>query len=86
MIIPSDPGHWIATYIDFAFVEKSPSGKTDIWRVADKSGFQLGLIAWFSRWRKYSFYPSGHTVYEQTCLREIAEFIDERMAERRKAK
>lgn len=38
-------------------------------------GILLGDITWFSRWRKYSFNPRVGTIYEETCLRDIAEFI-----------
>ena len=34
----------------------------------------LGTIRWFGRWRKYCFFPASETVYEETCLGEIAEF------------
>jgi hypothetical protein len=77
---------WDGTYITITFFDKTPSGKTGIWWVwsdyHSERGFVLGEIKWFSHWRKYAFFPYADTLYEQTCLREIAQFIDERMAER----
>lgn len=37
----------------------------------------LGAIKWFSRWRKYCFFPEYSTVYEWKCLRDISDFIEE---------
>jgi hypothetical protein len=34
----------------------------------------IGYIKWFGRWRKYGFFPKPDTIYEETCLREIAHF------------
>jgi len=57
------------------FIEAPPKPKTKVWWVVSKyDDIQLGTIAWFSRWRKYSFFPKGDTVYEWVCLREIADF------------
>jgi|GEM_PF-2288691 len=52
--------------------------KTKVWEVlALDGGHLLGFIQWFGRWRGYSFHPSGLTVFEKTCLRDIADFIEE---------
>jgi hypothetical protein len=45
--------------------------------------FQLGTITWFSRWRKYVFAPYDGTVYEETCMRDISQFIEEETATQR---
>jgi len=66
------------------FVLTKEGEKTDIWRVCTKEGMQsLGLIKWFSSWRKYAFFPVAGTVYEPTCLRDIAEFIEAAMRQRK---
>jgi hypothetical protein len=55
-----------------------PKRKTKVWWVVSKyDNIQLGTISWFSRWRKYSFFPKGDTVYEWVCLRDIADFCEE---------
>jgi hypothetical protein len=43
----------------------------------DRHEHPLGNITWFGRWRKYTFNPLPNTTYEETCLREIAQFIEE---------
>ena len=59
------------------FIEGPPKPKTKVWFVINKyDGIQLGWIAWFAKWRKYAFYPKPETVYEQVCLREIADFCE----------
>lgn len=58
--------------------------KTYVWDVVAKEGpALLGRISWWGPWRKYAFFPMPTTLFEPTCLRDIASFIDARMAERR---
>ena len=52
----------------------SKSGKTKLWNVTTLEGQLLGRIGWFGGWRKYSFFPAVDTVFEQDCLRNIADF------------
>ena len=70
-----------ATHIYFQRIGKpNPRAVTDVWHVYSgnahtPSPLMLGHVAWFGAWRKYCYYPNGATVYEETCLREIAEFV-----------
>lgn len=65
-------------YIDFNFLKTTPSGKTKIYSVTakDVGNTILGTVSWFGRWRKYTFWPMEDTVYEENCLRTIAEFCE----------
>jgi len=36
----------------------------------------LGEIKWFSRWRRYAFFPMPETVFEHECLKSIAEVCE----------
>jgi len=74
---------YLGTHIGFAHEGESPSGKTKLWRVFALDGSILGQIRWFSRWRKYCFYANGNTIFEETCLTEIAEFIAARTKDHR---
>jgi len=66
--------------------QSGDTGKTLTWDVRTKSespkdprgegGRYLGHIQWFGRWRGYAFFPELQTIYEQKCLREIADFIE----------
>lgn len=65
------------THINF-IKYPNPNKKTQKWRVRAKSdNYFLGEISWFARWYQYSFFPQGNTVFEKTCLRDIAQFCDE---------
>jgi len=67
------------------FVPAPPKSKTKVWWVLNKyDEAQLGWVGWFARWRKYGFYPQTGTVYEETCLREIAAFCERQTKERKK--
>ena len=75
-------GNFHGTFILFKNMGHPPERLTDTWHVyaSDAStqwsaGVELGHIAWFGKWRKYCFFPNGATVFEETCLHEIAQFI-----------
>lgn len=82
--VGSDPGDWAGTHVTFAHLGPRPGNKTSDWAVRERSGGDIGTIKWFPRWRKYGFFPCHGTVYEETCLREIAEFCQARTADRKK--
>lgn len=72
-------------WINIKFLSDSPTAKTKIYEVTTKDDSQiLGYIKWFGRWRKYAFYPESNTLYEQDCLRDIANYIDDLMEKRKK--
>ena len=53
--------------------------KTSVWNVVAKDdGVILGSVFWCGPWRQYAFGPTADcaTVYEQRCLRDIADFVD----------
>jgi hypothetical protein len=72
----SDSGDFDGEFIKFRIDGTSDSGKTVIWAVDAKDGSVLGTVKWFGRWRKYCYFPEPNCVFEQTCLRDIAEFLD----------
>jgi hypothetical protein len=66
----------MASYI--TFIPAPPNPKTKVWYVATATqDSYLGKIAWFGRWRCYSFFPNQGTIFEKTCLRDIADFCEE---------
>lgn len=73
----------MAKWIEFQ--ECISYGKTKVFDVVSKeSSFVIGQIKWYSPFRKYSFFPKDGTVYEQTCLNDIADKLKELMEERKK--
>lgn len=80
---------WVGNYIAICNLGKIDGRKTNIYEVTTLDGVKvlLGTIKWYGRWRKYVFQPEQETIYEETCLRDIAQFIeDETKAHRAKAK
>lgn len=74
-------GKWIR----FEEGPPSASGKTRTWSVVQRewgSG-AIGEVAWYAPWRKYVFEPRSSIVFEQICLRDIADFIEARTREQR---
>jgi hypothetical protein len=73
-----------APYVQLTSPQVSESGKTCIWKVTTVEGTQLlGEVRWYSPWRKYAFFPRAGTLYEQDCLRVIANMIEQKTAEHR---
>lgn len=79
------------SYIKFDPVQKLKQQRTWKWTVRTLDGngqtgnITLGEVKWFGRWVKYSFFPAADCVFEATCLREIADFIEQRTTEHRDA-
>lgn len=72
-------------WLTFRFNHLSSSGKTSVWTVGGEGDNCIGSIDWYGRWRSYVFNPRPETIFEQTCLRDIAQFIeDENKAQRNK--
>lgn len=71
-------------WIRFCDEGKSDSGKTSRFSVRAKDGGALlGEVRWFGRWRKYAFFPEELAVFEQDCLRTIADFCEAQSKEHR---
>lgn len=74
------------------FIEQLHRGNTSVWAVQnDRDHEELGLIKWYSPWRRYCYFPGERferwhqpvrTVYSAECLRTIADFIDALMEAR----
>jgi hypothetical protein len=64
------------SFITFKENGTSPSGKTKRWVIDSKNGGpQLGTIQWYAPWRKYVC-EVARSLFDEGCLREIAEFIE----------
>lgn len=62
--------------IEFVLVGASESGRTSVWEATVEDGTILGVVSWFGRWRCYAFFPHQKTVFDRSCLREIADFCE----------
>lgn len=60
------------------FNELNNEGKKTLrWEVMNTSTDEvLGVIQFRGAWRKYVFVPSQFTLYDASCLREIADFTE----------
>ena len=74
--VGSDPASWEGNYIRFELSAYPPENKkTQVWIINSKKGDYLGEVKWFSRWRKYSFFPAPDCIFEEVCLGDIADFL-----------
>ena len=67
-----------------AFEGVSDTGKTKRLVVVTKEGERLGEIRWRGAWHQYAFFPDGDTLYERRCLRDLSDFLERLMAERKR--
>lgn len=64
-------------HLFFIILPQDPQRKTKVWRVLNKyDNILLGEVRWFSRWCKYAFFPSIDTIFEEDCLRDIANLCE----------
>ena len=74
----------MSQYLRFVLVRDT--GKTLIYNVVSVSqDVPLGQVRWYGRWRQYVFEPIPNTIWNKDCLRELANFLDGLMKERRVA-
>ena len=72
-------------HLDFVLLPKFPKkSKTNIWRVQNKSGEQLGSVSWYSPWRRYTFKPYAGGIFDALCLHAIATFCSQQTDEQKK--
>jgi hypothetical protein len=67
------------------FIELNfPERKTKTFDVVNKdNGSYIGQIKWYGGFRQYSFFPQPDCIFEKTCLRDISEFMEKLMEERK---
>lgn len=59
-------------------------GKTKRFEVISKKhGYSLGRIQWYNHWRQYCFSSTFSTVWNKECLKDIQDFLQELMEERK---
>lgn len=77
---------WLGDYLVFRDEGKVKEGAvTHIFSVHNTNGEKLGVVKWFNHWRQYTFQCEKPLTFEQTCLRDIADFV-ELMTKRHKEK
>ena len=80
----------VKRYIELADCNWSASGKTKIWSVMQigVEGFRLklGEIRWQASWRRYAFFPQVCTVYDESCLRTLADYCQMKTQDHREAR
>lgn len=79
-------GRWTGEYVNFDVLTTPSALRTQRWVVANKHDYLLGEVKWFPPWRKYAFCPEPKCLFEETCLRDIAQFIVDRTKEHKSKK
>jgi hypothetical protein len=65
------------------FDETDSSGKTRRWEVVPvRGGTSLGVVKWYSPWRRYTFFPITGSLFDAACLDNIRTFLTEQMTKR----
>lgn len=73
------------THLLFDRLPRPDKRKTDIYLVYNNTEEDpIGTICWLGAWRQYALYPVESTAWSRSCLREVNDFIDKLMSDRRK--
>jgi len=66
------------------FIQIPSIGVTKVFKCMNSEyGSFLGTVKWYGAFRKYSFFPNDNIVFETQCLKDIANFLDCLMIERK---
>jgi len=70
-----------------AYAIENGDRKTLIWRVESRDApyVKLGEVRFYPQWRKYCFFPADRTLFEPDCLRDIAQFCEDKTVEWRQS-
>ena len=69
------------TWVEFVRIERIGKQRTNRWSVNNRNGTSLGVIRYHGAWRRYVFFPADATLFEHTCLRDIATFCERESVE-----
>ena len=65
-------------YISILESDRSASGKTRTWEIVNTRHNEVcGKIKWYGGFRKYVFYPTDGFLFDASCMRIVAEWLDE---------
>ncbi len=73
-------------YVHLSFKEDhsgEASRKTKIWNCWAKTGPKLGIVKWWTGWRRYCFFPEPNMLFDADCLYELHEFCAKRTTEQK---
>lgn len=64
----------LGQYMQVSDPVPSPSGKTQVWSIFDRRGTLIGTVSWYGPWRQYSFRPTAESIFNSSCMTELATF------------
>lgn len=74
-------------WVHFQMEDRRAGAKTDVWHVWNIGGsIHLGVVKWFTHWRRYVFHPGPGMVFDVGCLRDLAEFLEAETVKQKKGK
>jgi len=72
----------MSKYLEFKQI--AHEGKTKRFEIISKNyGYSLGRISWHGAWRCYTFSPAFETIWNKDCLKDIQDFLNNLMTERK---
>jgi hypothetical protein len=69
------------SYIQFVPRPQDPNRKTTVYDVISSTRTNLGIVAFFPRWRKFVCEFQPKCVFDSSCLQEITDFVKARTAD-----
>lgn len=72
-------GRWIVEQNEYFLILKKPlepnrkTNEYEIYNINTKN--LLGIVKWYGAWRKFCFFPSAETIWDDKCLSVLNSFI-----------
>lgn len=54
-----------------------PNRKTLIYNIINNNNLKIGQIRWYGPWRKFCFYPDSDTIWDNKCLQDVLNIIND---------
>lgn len=54
-----------------------PNRKTPIYNIINNNNLKIGQIRWYGPWRKFCFYPDSDTIWDNNCLQDVLNIIND---------
>lgn len=54
-----------------------PNRKTPIYNIINNNNLKIGQIRWYGPWRKFCFYPDSDTIWDNKCLQDVLNIIND---------
>ena len=60
----------------FVVIEEQEENKKTPNLIIIKNKMKIGVIKWYTPWRKFCFFPENNTVWDSQCISQVLSLVD----------